>query len=344
MLNAMVLGERIAIARKGANLSQTELAASLSVSPQAVSKWERGESLPDVITLSKIAQVLHVKVNIFIDELPEGRGQESEELGIRSEEWRMGSQRSNPSGAPHKPRLTFNSVFRQPADESDGGEGEQAQEPPLTGAQARKADSRRSLFRYGNWGEADFRGVTLPGEKFDFGNLKRVDFTGADLAGSSFKCANLYECTLDEANLTDCSFDMSNLRHASLRNAKLAGAKMFRSDMTDCDFSDASLLRADIKAADMKRCGLFGANLSGAYIRVSNFSKCGVENIVLDDVIFERSVFADITFSGITFKNTVFRMCNLKRVTFENCVMDKITYNFLKACKADLEDVKISEN
>ena len=40
----MNLGNKIRELRKGANLTQEQLAASLNLSPQAVSKWEMGGS------------------------------------------------------------------------------------------------------------------------------------------------------------------------------------------------------------------------------------------------------------------------------------------------------------
>lgn len=52
------LGERIARIRRESGLTQSQLAERLYVTPQAVSKWERGLSLPDAEMLGKIAGVL----------------------------------------------------------------------------------------------------------------------------------------------------------------------------------------------------------------------------------------------------------------------------------------------
>ena len=43
----MTLGERILELRKKHGLSQEELAITLGVSRQAVSKWETGDAMPD---------------------------------------------------------------------------------------------------------------------------------------------------------------------------------------------------------------------------------------------------------------------------------------------------------
>ena len=48
------------ILRKKNGLSQKELAERLSVSTSAVSKWENGKNLPDMMMLSRIADILQV--------------------------------------------------------------------------------------------------------------------------------------------------------------------------------------------------------------------------------------------------------------------------------------------
>ena len=50
----------LVILRKKNGLSQKELAERLSVSTSAVSKWENGKNLPDMMMLSRIADILQV--------------------------------------------------------------------------------------------------------------------------------------------------------------------------------------------------------------------------------------------------------------------------------------------
>ena len=58
----MSLGERITELRKELNLSQVQLAKLLSVSRQAVSKWENGLAVPDSSKLIQIAEVLDTDI------------------------------------------------------------------------------------------------------------------------------------------------------------------------------------------------------------------------------------------------------------------------------------------
>ena len=72
-----VLGKNIASFRKQQRLTQAGLAEKLNYSDKAVSKWERGESIPDVLTLVQIADLFHISVNDLLtdpNELPEHTG------------------------------------------------------------------------------------------------------------------------------------------------------------------------------------------------------------------------------------------------------------------------------
>ena len=69
-----LIGANIAAHRKRCGLTQAGLAEKLNYSDKAVSKWERGESVPDVITLAQLAQQLEITVNDLLtdpNELPQ---------------------------------------------------------------------------------------------------------------------------------------------------------------------------------------------------------------------------------------------------------------------------------
>ena len=69
------IGLNIALQRKKAGLTQAGLAAKLNYSDKAVSKWERGESIPDVLTLVAMAELFAISVNDLLTDpnaLPDG--------------------------------------------------------------------------------------------------------------------------------------------------------------------------------------------------------------------------------------------------------------------------------
>lgn len=64
----MTLGEKICTLRTGKGLSQEELAAKLEVSRQSVSKWETGQSVPDLEEIIKLADLFGVNVDELVRE------------------------------------------------------------------------------------------------------------------------------------------------------------------------------------------------------------------------------------------------------------------------------------
>src|ERR1700712_4225819 len=64
-MDTKMIGNKITKARKKVNISQAQLAQFLFISPQAVGKWERGESSPDIITFNRLSEILEVDLNYF---------------------------------------------------------------------------------------------------------------------------------------------------------------------------------------------------------------------------------------------------------------------------------------
>lgn len=287
MLNSNNLGARIATARKRANMSQTDIADAVSISPQMVSKWERGDSLPDVIMLTRLAEILKTDINYFI------YGTEGEKTSFENAE--LDAEKAE-----------------------SGAAGNLSQEDKRN---AKKADKRKRLFKMGAWKEMDFAGTDLRGNKFDFAGLVKCDFSGCVLQNATFKFCNVTECDFDKADLENSDFSMSEIGRCSFKNARLNGCNMDGADLDECDFKEADL--SDVQA---KR------------ICIRNSV---IDSVIIKNALFEECLTRSVEFKNITFNNVIFKHCNLKNTTFENCAMDKITYNFLKACKADLDGVSV---
>lgn len=66
MINTTLLCKNIVTARKKLGLTQNQLARMLGVSAQAVSKWERGISCPDISLLDEIANALQIFLSALL--------------------------------------------------------------------------------------------------------------------------------------------------------------------------------------------------------------------------------------------------------------------------------------
>ena len=67
------IGSNISAYRKRCAMTQAGLAEKLNYTDKAVSKWERGESIPDVLTLMQLAELFEIEVGELLadpNELP----------------------------------------------------------------------------------------------------------------------------------------------------------------------------------------------------------------------------------------------------------------------------------
>ena len=63
-----VIAKNIIALRQSAGITQTQLAEKINYSDKAVSKWERGESLPDIAVLKTIADLFGVTLDWLVEE------------------------------------------------------------------------------------------------------------------------------------------------------------------------------------------------------------------------------------------------------------------------------------
>lgn len=56
------MGKYIAKLRKQKNMTQKELADKINVTDKAVSKWERGKGIPDIVNLEELAKVFGITI------------------------------------------------------------------------------------------------------------------------------------------------------------------------------------------------------------------------------------------------------------------------------------------
>ncbi|MES2139260.1 MAG: pentapeptide repeat-containing protein [Bacteroidota bacterium] len=295
MLNSKSIGNKIAEARKKINLSQAELAQQVSISPQAVGKWERGESMPDITTLNRLAEIFGVDLNYFSDSF----------------------------------QTIEKEIIAKVSKEDDGIFS--------------KLKDNIGL----NW--------NMSGENYvgaDFSGLKNVK---DKLNGSCFK-----KCKLIEADLSDITFKGNSIIDCDFFNAGLRNSKFYGSEIKADSFVNASFIDAVIEASEIRNCDFSNANLSGIGVSRSEFRNNKIENTnwqhasfkdtqfteiifsgLLEECSFTNCAFSKVTFKNATIKNSFFKYSDLKRVEFIDCHADKLTYEFLKNCKANLTGITL---
>lgn len=66
-----IIAANLTALRQQAGLTQLQLAEMLNYSDKAVSKWERGESIPDLRVLIQLAEIYHITLDDIVREQPE---------------------------------------------------------------------------------------------------------------------------------------------------------------------------------------------------------------------------------------------------------------------------------
>lgn len=311
-MESNLIGNKIAKARKKVNFSQAQLAEQLFISSQAVGKWERGESIPDIITISKLAKILGVDLNYFSEDF----------LSL-------------------KDGLTSTTV-------SNGtGETERMLKEDPEDSTTRK---RQLLTNFSGsaLAETDFVGVNAPKRKFNGSALRGANFSGADLSGSSFTGSDLGKTNFDGTNLTDCSFFASNLSDASFNKSILVRTQFNASELSRVTFTDTTWIDVTLTATDLTNTIFENCSFNGVDFKSSDLSGLCLDKQNFTNVKFDKAALSDVSFKGATFKNVSFRpgfaLTNkyyktLKTICFEGAVMDKLTYAALKGIGVDLSKV-----
>ncbi|MCI7595069.1 MAG: helix-turn-helix transcriptional regulator [Lachnospiraceae bacterium] len=63
----IIIAKNIQALRQARGMTQAELAEKLNYSDKSVSKWERGESLPDILVLKEIADLFEVSLDYLVE-------------------------------------------------------------------------------------------------------------------------------------------------------------------------------------------------------------------------------------------------------------------------------------
>lgn len=294
MLETKTIGNKIAEARKNSGLSQAELASQLFISSQAVGKWERGESMPDIITLNRLADILGVDLNYFskrfqstVAESASDETQDSAVAALTAERraknptWdlsRLNLVDTDFSGLKNlSEKFSSSNMLRCQFVGSDLA-GLRLRNNNVDRCNFSDSNLDRSRIQQSNLVNNQFINCSLIETELSGSYLKGCDFTGADFTGALFKSGGLEKCALVDAvwnrtscvntylvdltfegKLNDCSFENCGFKKVTFKHSTLLNT-FFKNNrkMKQVEFIDC---KADkLTYAFLKNNG---ANLTG---------------------------------------------------------------------------------
>ncbi len=102
MLDQKVFGEKLRNHRKKLGMTQEEVAEKVGVSPQAISKWEAGDCLPDCFNLKAISDVYKISADVLLETESSGDlDTVSSKIEQLATEYIWANKECNPDHNPH---------------------------------------------------------------------------------------------------------------------------------------------------------------------------------------------------------------------------------------------------
>lgn len=306
-MDTKMIGNKITQARKKISMSQAQLAQLLFISPQAIGKWERGESIPDILTFNRLAEILGVDLNYF------------------SENFQPVENEAHISKAePAEQKITDLPTLHNRQLLTDFN-GSNLSESDFSGITAHKRKFSGSALLNSN-----FEGADMTGSSFSASNMSEANFDGANLTDCTLSSNTLTGASFNKTILVRTEFSTSGLEQASFTNVELVDVKILKTDLRKTIFQNCVFNGTDFKYSDLR-----GLNLDG-----NTFVDVKFQKAALNEAIFNGATLKNVSFRpAYAITNKYYKA--IQTINFTNAKMDKLTYASLKGLGANLTGVII---
>ncbi|MGQ7944684.1 helix-turn-helix domain-containing protein [Flavobacterium sp. WC2509] len=282
MLKSNRIGDKITDARKKINISQAQLAERLFISPQAVGKWERGESMPDIITLDRLAEILGVDLNYFSENF------QSIAITATANAPLIAPSAGLPS-EKQQDKLRWDMSRSNLADIDFSG-----------------LKNLHEKFSSSNIQRCKFVGSDLSGLLLKSNNVDSCDFSSSDISGSHIQRSNIDKNLFKNCSLKETEFSESNIGDCDFSNTDFTGASFKSSNFEKNTINNAIWNRTSfigIKFDDT----VFNGILKDCYFENCGFYRVTFQNATLINTFFKNNS---------RWKRVVFIDCKVDQMTY----------------------------
>jgi transcriptional regulator with XRE-family HTH domain len=281
-METKMIGNKIAEVRKKINISQAQLAQRLFISPQAVGKWERGESMPDIITLNRLAKIVGVDLNYFSDDFQSAVNE------FASHESLVNQSVELPSGMQKK-KLRW--------DMSLGN---------WVGADFSGLKNLQEKFSSSNMKSCKFVGSDMSGLLLKSNNVDSCDFSGSDISNSQVQTSSLFNNLFKDCSLKEAEFSGSSIKRCDFSGTDLTGVSFKSSAFLKNTMMKTILKHTSFNATQIADI-VFDGTLEDCYFEHSDFTR----------VTFRNSTLINTFFKCRSLKKIKFINCKTDRMTYE---------------------------
>jgi transcriptional regulator with XRE-family HTH domain len=282
-METKMIGSKIADARKKLNVSQAQLAQQLFISPQAVGKWERGESIPDIITLDRLAKILGVDLNYFSESFSTG--------GTNGD--RSASEKQNvlagESGTSARKSLNWDMSHGNWLDVDFSG-----------------LKNLQEKFSASNIQRCLFVGSNLSGLLLNSNNVSDCDFSNSDITNSH----------IQRSHLTNNIFRDCSLNEVEFLKSYIEGGDFTSADFTGVEFKSGAFGNNKIANVVWSRTSFIGSQLADLVFE-GKIDGCFFESCTFTRVTFQRATLVNTFFkNNKKLKHIRFIDCQADKLTY----------------------------
>lgn len=281
-METTMIGNKIAGARKKMNISQAQLAGQLFISPQAVGKWERGESIPDLITFNRLAEILGVDLNYFSESFPS-----TATITVAPEP--MDRQPMELPSPTAEKKLSWDMSRGNWVDADFSG-----------------LKNLHEKFSSSNMQRCKFIGSDLTGLLLKNNNVDSCDFSGSDFSNSHIQNSHLAK------NL---------LKGCLLKETEFAASHISGCDLTDANFTQVAFKSGGLEKSATVNAIWNRTSFTDTYLADLTFEgrveDCYFENCAFKRVTFQNAMLINTFFKCKSLKRIQFINCLADRMTYE---------------------------
>jgi transcriptional regulator with XRE-family HTH domain len=277
-----MIGNKITEARKKINISQAQLAEHLFISPQAVGKWERGESMPDIITLNRLAEILGVDLNYFSESF---QSVTTEAVSVES----LTKQLTELPSEELEKKLSWNMSCQNLVDNDFSG-----------------LKNLHEKFRYSNMQRSLFVGSDMSGLLLKSNNIDSCDFSSSNISNSYIQNSSLVNNIFK-----DCSLKETEFSGSSIKGCDFSGA-----DFTSTTIKSGAFLKNTMENVVWNRTSFHETQITDIVFE-GTFKDCFFENCAFSGVKFLHSTLINTFFkNNEKLKRIQFVDCKVDKMTY----------------------------
>lgn len=282
MIETKKIGNKITEARKRINISQAELAQRLFISSQAVGKWERGESMPDITTFNRLADIFGVDLNYFSEKFQSSIPETASDESVKN-------QSAELSTKEQKKRLSW---------DMSGGNWVDADFSGLK--------NLHEKFSSSNMQRCQFIGSEMSGLLLKNNNVESCDFSNSDFRGSH----------IHNSNLANNRFKVCSLQETEFSGTYIYGCDFLGADFTGVTVKSGGLEKNTITNTVWNHTCFIDTQLVDTVFE-DTLKDCSFENCAFTKVKFQHATLINTFFkNNRKLKKVQFIDCKADKITY----------------------------